>query len=146
MLNSIFTPQAFKYDPYGWYTNQNAHFILGLRAYVYLCGLAFIVTGEFPVREYVVLLILVFYAAFEIGIQRWQGIDTVVDTWFVGLGAYTVATVFLEYNTGDGSFIGYIQELYLPAILFEVTLIVGYVRRYLNIKRRQKSFKGMRRV
>lgn len=47
------------------------------------CVFAFLISGDFPFRSQVFLSIAATYAAKELVVDRWQGIDTIEDFLFV---------------------------------------------------------------
>ena len=92
----------FANDWYGWLTNQLGHIALGVFLVFVATLFAFLHIGEMPYKVTVYALIITGYLAFELGVQRWRGWDTVEDTVFTaGYGAGGVLSGFTEVAPGD---------------------------------------------
>jgi len=99
---TIFEPDAFPNDWYGWCTNQISHIFVGLFAVFVLCILAFFVIGEMPHKAAVYSVVLCGYVAFEVIAQGWRGLDTIEDTVFVtAYGAGGILAGFTEVEAGS---------------------------------------------
>lgn len=94
-LNTLFgTASSFAGDLYGLLLNQVLHAaIIGL-------GLAWSVGRFFKDRLTPFLIVAIGYIAFEIGVQGWQGLDTLFDVLFVWLGAS--ASLGVELKRAEG--------------------------------------------
>jgi hypothetical protein len=100
----MFTPDDFRTDPYGHWTNQTSH-ALQVGMLIMLWGGAvayFLGYGEFPDKIYFGISALVVYLAYELLLQGWQGWDTLNDTSFVvGWGVCAPMAVFSEVARGS---------------------------------------------
>lgn len=82
------TPSTYYADPYGAAVNQISHMALGAVAVVAICAAWALIYGEMPYRWGAGVAVVVLYAAvIELGVQRWSGQDSTVDTAFVAMGA-----------------------------------------------------------
>lgn len=104
---SIFTPDNFKNDWYGWITNQWGHALLG-QVIFGLVMLASLEIGEFASRLHVWVSITLVYMLWEFATHKkgyWW--DSVEDCIFVCLyGAGWIAFAFSEVKAGSPAFYG----------------------------------------
>lgn len=98
---SLFTPDDFKNEWYGWATNQWSHVVLGqvLFGWIMYASLLF---GEFAPRLDVLLIVAGIYAAWELFTSNRSKIwDSIEDFIFVVIyGAGWMAAVFTEVAPG----------------------------------------------
>jgi hypothetical protein len=99
----LFLPSNFRGDPYGWVTNQAAHFLIGAALLTYVpTMICWWFLGEFPPKEWIIIWAGVVYAAYELIDQGWRGADTIEDWIFVaGYGATGVTFSFSEIAPGS---------------------------------------------
>lgn len=82
------TPSSFPDDPEGGLKNQASHILIGFYLSACLCVIWALIAGEMPHRAAVWPAVTGTYFWFiEWRRQQWQGADTLIDTFFVGLGA-----------------------------------------------------------
>ena len=81
----MFVSDDFAGRPYGFTTNQIAHAtVVGFLGLVYgSCIIYFLIVGEFPHKEHLIVFAAISYASYEFLDQGWNGWDTVEDWWFV---------------------------------------------------------------
>lgn len=128
---SLFKASSFPGDPYGWFTNQCSHILVGVVAAYSLCLIYYIALGEYPYRATVWIIMLVTYLLYEVIDQGYRGLDTVEDTLFtVFYGAGSALYAFKEQAAG-GSDLVFKPDLLLPFLYVAVGhLGVGSVYRY----------------
>lgn len=99
---TIFEPDDFEGDWYGWLTNQVSHTGLGIFAVFFLSLACFLFAGEMPYKVAVYAVILFGYLLFEMVGQGWRGWDSLEDTAFVvAYGAGGVLSSFSEVSPGS---------------------------------------------
>lgn len=106
LLKSIFaelrSPSDFGQDWYGYATNQLSHFVLGFTMACLFSALHFAVFGEFMEKGALWFIIAFIYALWELGVQRWRGIDSVEDWLFYSVyGAGAAILFFNEIEPGS---------------------------------------------
>jgi len=127
---TLFTPDNFKRNWYGWVTNQWAHVMLGQLLFGLAMIASFYAVGEFGNRVNVWLYVAAAYAFWEVITfipgKFW---DAVEDFCFVVVyGAGWLASCFHEVNLGQSGFFGDIFAV-LPVIglfAFHTTLGVFF--------------------
>ena len=86
--NDLNDPSNFASDPVGAAGNQGTHILIGGSAAVAVCVLWAYLYGAMPYRWPLWMAIVLLYAGFvEWFFQGWRRRDSVVDTYFIGLGA-----------------------------------------------------------
>lgn len=101
-MTSLLEPDAFENDWYGWVTNQVSHIGLGVGLTFFISVVFFLMFGEMPYKVSVLSLIAAGYIAYELGVQGWQGADTVEDSVFVvGYGSSGALAAFSEMSIGS---------------------------------------------
>lgn len=93
-------PDAFAARPYGWVTNQVAHIALGVAIVTATALVGWGLLREYPYRLEIGLVAVAFVVAFEIGVQGWQGRDTVEDCAFMLYGIGGSLWAFQEAEAG----------------------------------------------
>jgi hypothetical protein len=94
-------PSRFADDPVGAAGNQGTHILIGGSAAVAVCVVWAYFYGEMPYRWPLWVAIVLLYAGFvEWFFQGWKRRDSVVDTYFISLGAAgpLVALKEVEYR------------------------------------------------
>lgn len=134
----MFTPDDFRTDPYGHWTNQTSH-ALQVGMLIMLWGGAvayFLVVGEFPYKIYFGMVALVVYLAYELLFQGWQGWDTLNDTSFVvGWGVWAPLAVFFEVEQGSSMITADVLDV-APYILgLFAHLSFGALIRWMRVKK-----------
>ena len=82
------TPDDFHDKPYEGGMNQAVHWIMGAASIVVICLLWAILYGEMPYKIPTWCVVTGTYAlAVERLRQGWKGADSIVDTYFFGLGS-----------------------------------------------------------
>lgn len=93
------TGERFDRDWYGYLTNQISHVGLGIFGTWIVCLIAFVISGDLPYRWQVFVGIAAVYAAKELVLDRWQGLDTIEDFLFVVVyGAGGTLVSFRQMN------------------------------------------------
>lgn len=118
----IFEPDNFSGNPYGYVTNQAAHFKVGFVLLAWGAAyLWFHLTGALPDKLWHGALAAIAYALYELWDQGFNGFDTVEDWWFVvGYGVFAPLTIFTEFPKGSGQLVTHIGT---PAIWFAVICV-----------------------
>lgn len=99
---TIFKPDDFRDDWYGYLTNQFSHLWTGV-GIAWLTSVAvYLVANEMPLRTSLFALILMGYLIYEFRRQGWQGWDTIEDAMFVvAYGAGGAVAAFEEVTPGE---------------------------------------------
>jgi hypothetical protein len=130
-MTSLFEPDDFLDDWYGWLTNQVSHIGVGVKLAFLMCLGAFVVTGELPYRVDVFAVCLLGYVFFELYFQGWQGFDTVDDTVFVvAYGAGAPLYAFHEVSVGSLEVMGVLTDLIPFFAVATIHLACGVAFRY----------------
>jgi hypothetical protein len=130
-MTSLFEPDDFLDDWYGWLTNQVSHIGVGVKLAFLMCLGAFVVTGELPYRVDVFAVCFLGYVFFELYFQGWQGFDTVDDTVFVvAYGAGAPLYAFHEVNVGSLEVMGVLTDLIPFFAVATIHLACGVAFRY----------------
>ncbi len=80
-------PDDFKGNPYGYVTNQAGHFLIGFFSPSSYIWPVFVVNGVYIDQSAVALCMLAaYFIIIELALQGWRGLDTLQDTFYVGLG------------------------------------------------------------
>ena len=87
---TLFTPNDFKYDPYGYTTNQMAHIFTGIGLVFIPMLIGYFATGELPSRLYSFYMIFFGVCAYQImqGGKIFDIIEDIVFTAVYGSGTY----------------------------------------------------------
>lgn len=129
-MTSLFDPDDFTGDWYGWMTNQASHIGLGVLLTFFLCVGLFLTFGEMPYKIAVLAVIATGYLAFEFGVQRWRGWDTIEDTVFVvGYGASGALVGFSEVTPGSAQLSVNLVDLLPYFAVASVHLLAGSLYR-----------------
>lgn len=96
LIRSFGQPSSFRGDPYGGLLNQWGHYALGAASFVLVCLAYSLWAKEMPYRYPTAAVMIGVYLAFEIGVQKWRGKDTLEDTLFYAMGVLTIATTIQE--------------------------------------------------
>lgn len=92
----------FSSDWYGYATNQLSHFVLGFTAACVFSALHFWSFGEFAEKGALWFTIAFTYAIWELGVQRWRGLDSIEDWVFYSVyGAGAAILLFNETEPGS---------------------------------------------
>lgn len=123
-MSGIFTPSDYSTDPFGYLANQTAHaaFVGAFILAGGICLLWTLIFGDFPTQATVAITAGLLYAAYEIGDQGWQGLDTVEDWWFVSIYGATGTAYSFRFQSLEG------RNLYLQldwVVLLQVGLVMG---------------------
>lgn len=130
----LFTPDDFKYDWYGYLTNQISHVGLGMFFVWLVCALSFLAIGELPFKIAVFFAMSLLYFSFEMIVQGWRGLDTLEDMAFVVMyGSGGTLLAFSELNIGSTLLV---FNMYAPLIiigLFFCHLAIGCFVRWRRV-------------
>lgn len=131
----LITPDDFRARPYGFATNQISHTLMvGFLWFTYGGTLAgYLLSGEFPHKEWLIVFAAVGYAVVEMVTQGWRGLDTVQDWVFVVLfGVAAPVIIFDESAPGSPrAEVDLIKALPF-VVAFHVYLGVGILRRWIE--------------
>lgn len=104
-LRRNFAQDDFAEDWYAWATNQISHASMGVMAALAVSLIAWLITGEYPVKWQAWSIVAVIYVALEC-VRGWKSWDSFEDTVFVvGYGAGGAFLVFTEIVPGSAMLI-----------------------------------------
>lgn len=131
----------FRYDWYGYATNQMAH---GLFGFLFACFISyggFLLYGEFCEKQSILLTIFCIYALVEfLQINQKNIWDIVEDTiFFVGYGAGTAILLFSEVEVGSTTVVTDLKTAIYIATLIAVHLSTGILCRAYSKSKRGKN-------
>ena len=97
-----YKPDNFDRQPVKWLSNQGAHAALGLALVLAVSVTGWATRGEYPGRWEIWAVCVVLVLVFELGVQGWNGTDTLHDTAFMAVyGAGGPLLVFQEIDVGS---------------------------------------------
>ena len=121
------TPDDFHDNFYEGLLNQIGHIALGAFASVLLIVIWSQATGEMPHKEtFILVCIVCYFINIELIKQKFQGLDSFIDTWFVALGSALLIYPFDELHTEEFGFVLQINHsaLYLLCAVIILSLAV----------------------
>lgn len=81
-------PDDFEGRPYGYLTNQIGHVFFGATLPMYIIAASYYSSGQYPDQTPIAIQFVISYLiGWELVTQGWRGLDTVLDTFFVAIGA-----------------------------------------------------------
>ncbi len=90
--------ESFPRDPYGYITNQLSHAFLGITLVSLYTYLWFVLVGEYPNQVMCVAVITFFYTIWwEALYQKWRGLQSLEDSFYVFLGASPFLNIDMSY-------------------------------------------------
>jgi hypothetical protein len=123
-FREFFASDAYENDPYGYLTNQIGHMVLGCYLMTMVMAFTvFFITGmeDYPSQiPFVIALCFAYIFVWEVGIQGWNGIDTVEDCMYFCMGASL--WLFIEFDI-------VLERLTVWSLVFTVLLFVGFYAR-----------------
>lgn len=136
ILEELRTTQDFDGDWYGYATNQLSHFVLGFAMACVFSAMHFWTFGEFAEKGALWFTIAFLYAIWELGVQRWRGIDTIEDWVFYSVYGAGSAILFFNETTPGSPILTTSMEYVMPfvAILFGHLGIGILVRIYQKVR------------
>jgi hypothetical protein len=99
-LAQMVKPDDFAFRPYGWFTNQSSHVALGVAITTITSLIGWWLITEYPYRMEIGVVVVALIGFFEVGVQGWQGVDTVNDITFMLYGALGSLLAFKEAEVG----------------------------------------------
>ena len=122
--------------PYGFTTNQISHAAVGFLGLTYMVTLlSYLLFGEFPHKELIVILAGVSYLGFELVSQGWNEWDTVEDWWFVNAyGVWVPVLTFTEVHPGSPALSGDLLTPVPLVLVFFAHLGFGALYRHFQSK------------
>lgn len=124
-----FRSDDFERDPYGFWTNQEAHISLGIRCGVWFCFVIFVFFDAFPYKEAALVTLPGLYLGYELARQGWQGWDTLEDTRFFTWGVVVVYVPFNEMRAGSPDFTGSLETAMILVVVTFADLSRGFALR-----------------
>lgn len=132
IIRNLFPKDNFAGDWYGWLTNQISHIALGVFIAIWVAGLSYLITGEFPVKWAGWLSCAGIYAVAEV-VRGWNGVDTVEDWTFVSVyGAGGGFMAFSEVTPGEPLLVVSLGDVVFLLSFMVCHLIVGVLGRSRN--------------
>ena len=105
--------------PWLWAANQTGHFTLGFIMTSVLLWAVYVFLGEYLNQLAAGITVVLFYfAVIEIAAQGWRGLDTILDTYFVALGAVP-PFILMEMQQ-------IIHKLVMAELFFMASLGIGF--------------------
>lgn len=139
-----FTPDDYSHEPELWLAGQAGHIFLGLWLAMVASGAWLYITGDFPRRVGVFVLIALAYMAYELFRQGWRGSDTLQDWAFVSLyGSGGSLYCFREFDVGSGQITADLNDLLAVAVAPTVHLMVGTAERAVRRARKERDNKNV---
>lgn len=136
MFGLRFTPDDYAKEPELWLANALSHVGLGVWLAIASCGMWLYASGEFPEREAIGVLLVVFYLSYELSRQGWRGFDTVEDALFVaGYGGCGALYCFIEVSPGSDQITAGLFDLIFVSTFPLVHMVAGAS---IRIARRKK--------
>lgn len=138
MLGLRFTPDDYAKEPELWLANTLSHVGLGVWLAIVSCGMWLYASGEFPEREAIGVLLVVFYLSYELARQGWRGFDTIEDTLFVAVyGGCGALYCFREVSPGSDQITAGLYDLVSASMFPLVHMIVGASIRIVRRKKHE---------
>jgi len=131
----IFKSNRFTANWYGYLTNQSGHkFEVGLRFLLYTCVVYFLFTNDFPKKEFLYLLPVV-YLCYELFWQKSPvGVDLFSDTMNVAYGVWIPTYVFNHIEIGspkvEGDPVLIVALMTIPLIHNAIGVLIRLYERY----------------
>ena len=130
MIADLFTPSDFRYDWYGWVTNQMAHIMAGVIITSLVSYLNFVILGEFALKLHLFMIVAVFFILTQSKSFLTKPFDTFEDLVFILVyGAGTVILLFHETDPGSPIITANIQHIAPVLVLASAHLLWGSVTR-----------------
>ena len=127
---AIFTSSDFRYDWYGFLTNQFSHISMGIYFVWAAAVLSFFAVGSMPFKLPLFFFISGAYFLYEVTFQGWRRWDTIEDTLFITYGQGGTLLAFTEIVVGS-PVIGFSILKALPILTISTLhLLIGSYIRY----------------